>query len=241
MTLHMIKLVPDVPQLIRWADRQRLLDRTHEDDLGYALHAVLHAAFGDLAPRPFSLVTERVRSPELLGYTTHNTDALRDHVLSFADPEIPNVIGLPSLAGKPMPDGFVIGRRLGFIVRARPTVRTDRDGDRTRVVERDAYREPLPDAANADGSTRGEVYQAWLTTRLEAGGAAVERLMLERFCRSFTLRRDKSRRLRAIEGPDASFSGVLVVKDPAKVADLLAHGVGRHAAFGYGMLLLRPA
>jgi CRISPR system Cascade subunit CasE len=65
--------------------------------------------------------------------------------------------------------------------------------------------------------------------------------MLERFCRSFTLRRDKSRRLRSVEGPDASFSGVLVVEDPEKFAGLLAHGVGRHAAFGYGMLLLRPA
>lgn len=240
MTLHMIKLVPDVPRLIRWAEGQRLLDRTHEDDLGYALHAALRTAFADLAPRPFALVTERVRSPELLGYTTHDADALRNHALNFADPEIPSVIGLPSLAGKPMPDTFTIGRRLGFTLRARPTIRIDRDGDRTRVAERDAYREPPPDAAD-DGPTRGEVYQAWLTTRLEAGGAAVERLMLERFCRSFTLRRDKSRRLRAVEGPDASLSGVLVVKEPEKFAGLLAHGVGRHAAFGYGMLLLRPA
>ena len=240
MTLHMIKLVPDVPRLIRWAEGQRLLDRTHEDDLGYALHAALRAAFGDLAPRPFALVTERVRSPELLGYTTHDADALRDHALSFAAPEIPGVIGLPSLAGKPMPDSFVIGRRLGFILRARPTIRIDRNGDRTQVAERDAYRELPPDAAD-DGPTRGEVYQAWLTTRLEAGGAAVERLMLEGFCRSFTLRRDKSRRLRAVEGPDARVSGVMVVKEPEKFAAVLAHGVGRHAAFGYGMLLLRPA
>jgi CRISPR system Cascade subunit CasE len=240
MTLHMIKLVPDVPQLIRWADRQQLLDRVHEDDLGYALHAVLLAAFGDLAPRSFALVTERVRSPELLGYTAHDADALRDHVQSFADPEIPGMISLPSLAGKLMPDSFAIGRRLGFTLRARPTIRTDRGGDRTRVAERDAYREPPPGAAD-DGPTRDEVYQGWLTTRLEAGGAAVERLTLERFCRSFTLRRDKSRRLRTVEGPDASFSGVLVVKEPEKFASLIARGVGRHAAFGYGMLLLRPA
>jgi CRISPR system Cascade subunit CasE len=139
-----------------------------------------------------------------------------------------------------MPDGFAIGRRLGFTLRARPTIRTDRNGDRTRVAERDAYRERPSDTAH-DSPTRGEVYQDWLTTRLEAGGAAVERLMLERFCRSFTLRRDKSRRLRTVEGPDASFSGVLVVKEPEKFACLLAHGVGRHAVFGYGMLLLRPA
>jgi CRISPR system Cascade subunit CasE len=236
----MIKLVPDVPRLIRWAEGQRLLDRMREDDLGYALHAVLRAAFDDLAPRCFALVTERVRSPELLGYTTCDADALRDHALSFADPEIPGVIGLTSLAAKPMPDGFAIGRRLGFTLRARPTIRTDCNGDRTRVAERDAYREPPPGVTD-DGPTRGEVYQAWLSNRLKAGGAVVERLMLDRFCRSFTLRRDKFRRLRTVEGPDASSSGVLVVTESEDFAGLLAHGVGRHAAFGYGMLLLRPA
>jgi CRISPR system Cascade subunit CasE len=240
MTLHMIKLVPDMPMLIRWAERQRLLDSKHEDDLGYALHAALRAGFGELAPRPFALMTERVRSPELLGYTSHEADALRDYASSFADPEIAGVIGLPSLAGKPMPDNFAARRRLGFTLRARPTVRTDRGGDRNRVAERDAYREPVPDAVDT-GPTRGEAYQDWLTARLLAGGATAERLMLDRFRRSFTLRRDKSRRLRAVEGPDAGFSGVLVVQDGDKFARLLAHGVGRHAAFGYGMLLLRPA
>jgi CRISPR system Cascade subunit CasE len=185
------------------------------------------------------MMTERVRSPELLGYTAHDAGALRDHASSFADPEIPGVIGLATLAGKLMPDSFAAGR-LGFTLRARPTIRTDRDGDRNRVAERDAYREPAPGAADA-GPTRGEAYQAWLTARLLAGGATVEMLMLDRFRRSFTLRRDRSRRLCAVEGPDACFSGVLVVQDGEKFARLLAHGVGRHAAFGYGMLLLRPA
>jgi CRISPR system Cascade subunit CasE len=66
-------------------------------------------------------------------------------------------------------------------------------------------------------------------------------LIPESLCRSFTLRRDKSRRLRRVEGPDATFSGLLVVKEPDNFVKLLAHGVGRHGAFGYGMLLLRPA
>ena len=44
-----------------------------------------------------------------------------------------------------------------------------------------------------------------------------------------------------MEGPDVGFSGVLVVHDGEKFARLLSHGVGRHTAFGYGMLLLRPA
>ena len=240
MTLHMIKLVPDMPQLIRWAERERLLDRTHEDDLGYALHAALRAAFGDLAPQPFALVRERVVTPELLGYAGHDAAVLRDHVQSFADPEVSALIGLAGLAGKPMPERFATDRRLGFTLRARPTVRTDRNGDRARVAERDAYREPAPDAA-ADTPTRGEAYQSWLAARLAAGGAMIERLTIDGFRRSFTLRRNAARKLCAVEGPDASFSGVLTVTDPELFAAMLTHGVGRHAAFGYGMLLLRPA
>jgi hypothetical protein len=43
------------------------------------------------------------------------------------------------------------------------------------------------------------------------------------------------------EGPDAILRGEFVVKDPASFAAVLTNGVGRHRAYGYGMLLLRPA
>ena len=43
------------------------------------------------------------------------------------------------------------------------------------------------------------------------------------------------------EGPDALIRGELEITDGAKFAKLLAGGIGRHKAYGYGMLLLRPA
>ena len=43
------------------------------------------------------------------------------------------------------------------------------------------------------------------------------------------------------EGPDALMRGVLEITDGPAFAQLLAGGVGRHRAYGYGMLLLRPA
>jgi len=36
-------------------------------------------------------------------------------------------------------------------------------------------------------------------------------------------------------------TGVLQVRDSAAFAALLARGIGRHRAFGFGMLLLKPA
>ena len=45
----------------------------------------------------------------------------------------------------------------------------------------------------------------------------------------------------ASEGPAALMRGTLVVgDDPAKFAELLRCGVGRHRAYGFGMLLVRP-
>ena len=35
--------------------------------------------------------------------------------------------------------------------------------------------------------------------------------------------------------------GVLTITDGGAFASLLARGVGRHRAYGYGMMLLRPA
>ena len=40
--------------------------------------------------------------------------------------------------------------------------------------------------------------------------------------------------------PDATLQGTLAVVDSGAFQALLARGVGRHRAFGFGMLLLRP-
>ena len=51
------------------------------------------------------------------------------------------------------------------------------------------------------------------------------------------------RRLRGAysEGPDALMRGTLEITDGSAFTKLLAGGIGRHRAYGYGMLLLRPA
>jgi len=51
---------------------------------------------------------------------------------------------------------------------------------------------------------------------------------------------DRRRASRAIDGPDVTFTGTLEVTDSAAFSALLARGLGRHRAFGFGMLLLAP-
>lgn len=82
--------------------------------------------------------------------------------------------------------------------------------------------------------TREAVYRRWLTERL-AGAARLDGASLAR------MERTRIARTKTAEGPDAVFHGELTVTDGDAFARMLAKGVGRHTAYGYGMLLLRPA
>jgi CRISPR system Cascade subunit CasE len=238
MTLTMIQLTPDVRLLTRWAHQVGLLPARGEDDLGYTLHAALAAAFGKSeAPKPFALLRPTDRPPQLLGYTSSNADELQERAAAVAEPAAAAALCLEELAAKRMPEAWKSGGRYGFQVRVRPMLRTDRDGDRTRAKEVDAF------VLSPPGSSRGEVYTAWLRQRLEAGGVLLEQAHMQSFRLSRVLRRGAPaggphRPLRSQEGPDVTFTGILRIRDGALFPNLLARGVGRHRAFGFGMLLL---
>ena len=88
--------------------------------------------------------------------------------------------------------------------------------------------------------SREEVYAGWLAGQLNEGqgvSLALSQTKLVSFQRTRSFRKLHAR---YVEGPDAVMRGVLTITDPDAFAQLLARGVGRHRAYGYGMLLLRP-
>ena len=92
------------------------------DDLGYALHAILAASFGELAPQPFALLPPGTQGREwtLLAYAHHPLDELRAHAATFADPGFLAPLDIAAAAVKSMPASFPSGTRLSFRVRVRP-------------------------------------------------------------------------------------------------------------------------
>ena len=87
-----------------------------------------------------------------------------------------------------------------------------------------------------DKNNRETVYLQWLKERFKGTAQIEQGACLKRF------QRIKTRRGKHVsEGPDAIMQGTLEVTDTARFADLLIRGVGRHKAYGYGMILLRPA
>lgn len=257
--LYMVKLAPDMRRFVGWAHRRRLGERG--GDLSYAVHAALTAAFGDQAPKPFRLYERRSRiapseiaAADLYGYTGADGPTLLDHARTFADPEIASCLDVESLATKAMPVAWESGRRLGFEVRVRPVLRRDRPGNRDAACERDAFQAACQQAegdgagASIELPRRESVYRDWLAGRLGASGGArliEDSVRLATFQRLRVARRraaDASGRrpLASTEGPDAVLAAVLEITDGSAFAMLLRRGIGRHRAFGFGMLLLRP-
>lgn len=245
MTFQLLRLQPDPNALATWATRHGAL--SPDGDYGYALHALLSAAFGDLAPKPFSYLGGR---QGLLAYTSAPLASLRLNA-QLATPDVARALGLDELDARPFPATWQTGQSLGFELRVRPVVRT-KDGR-----ERDAFLHAID--ASSDGAEsapatehgtlaqRTAIYTEWLSKQLTLNGAAqITETHLEAFRLTRVLRKEGrgengKRKATNKSGPDVIFKGRLQVGNGEAFANLLARGVGRHRAFGFGMLLLRPA
>jgi len=233
--MQMIDLRLDPRRLLHFAHAQ---GHRADDDFGYTLHAWLAAALGHLAPKPFRCLETRDGDLRVLGYGDADIATLSDHVARFAEPQAATVCDWSRSASKTMPTEWPSGRRLGFEVRACPVSRGERERDIYLVsVERSKAEglEPLP---------RAEVYRQWLEKRFsDVVNPQHITLVGMRRVRIYRMHRRRGTVAsggRAVERPDALFSGELTVVDSAGFQQLLARGIGRHRAFGFGMLLLRP-
>lgn len=245
MTLHLLSFRPDFDRLMRLAHREKLVPPG--GDLGYALHAIFAASFGEAAPRPFRLFSpgEPGGGPagRLLAYSSRPLTDLTAHAATFADPAFAGPLALGLAEEKIMPTDFPAGTRLGFEVRIRPVARTGASADgRVGARERDIYEGAA--AGESAHAARARVYADWLARQFTRDGAArIERSAVLTLRQTRLMARDRSPGARApatVGGPDACFAGELIVEASPPFAALLARGVGRFRAFGFGMMLLRP-
>jgi CRISPR system Cascade subunit CasE len=137
------------------------------------------------------------------------------------------------------------GVRLGFSARACPVRRIARCGPLTRErAEVDAFLAKAWEVGPDVPLGRNDVYCEWLRDELAKENAAeVLDVSVANFRLGHLQRRThgEGRKGHRSERPDVTFEGTLVVRDTAAFGRRLARGVGRHRAFGFGMLLLKPA
>ncbi len=244
--VQMVRAKVDAREFRRWMGGKRLQDRDH------AMHCLLTECFGEFAPRPFRLILPRGCPTGIFyGYGRSDADTLREMADIYADPLQSRVIPVDEMDSKAMPSAWRVGQRLGFEVRLRPVVRRARENPNRRHREMDAFQaEAERHPKGKMPRSREEVYTDWLSDKfaillpeesVRRRGASLDltQTKLVSFQRTRAYR--KAEATRYSEGPDAVMRGVLTINDSEAFAALLAKGVGRHRAYGFGMLLLRPA
>ena len=251
MTLNLVRAPLDTNRLARWARTRGWVQRKGHHttfDEGRALHHLITEALGPGVFTAFRLlVASRRTDGNLYAYSSLDAEALRSAAATHALPDHLDVLLPEQIESKPMPPDWCAGQQLGFDVRIRPVrrLRTELASSHGRFrkgAEVDAFlvhalrRSPeAPDAADA-AHKRESIYLEWLAEQLAPTATLVrEHSRLARFRRVRIARTGQGP-----EGPDATIHGDLIVADPSKFSALLARGAGRHRAYGYGMLLLRP-
>lgn len=251
--LFLIRVPIAVNGLARWAGERGWIRRRHRDvgfDEGRALHHLVDEVFGPGALRPFRLlVAPRGARGSLYGYCENAGEDLQAAGRMHALPDHLSVLDIDRLEGKVMPTAWKAGQRIGFDLRVRPVRRLKNDlethkGTFRAGAELDAFcieafrRHPDDDKGMVkDARPREAVYSDWLAERLapvaelDRGATRLAHFQRTRIARGHA----------GPEGPDATFHGALTVHDPVGFSNMLARGVGRHRAYGFGMLLLRPA
>ncbi|RMD90667.1 MAG: type I-E CRISPR-associated protein Cas6/Cse3/CasE [Alphaproteobacteria bacterium] len=244
MKLWLIRLGIDTAALGRWSAERGVGWSGRHYDEGAALHHLLGECFGAAALQPFRLMAlPRGRKANLYAYAREPAESLRAAAEAAMLPETTGVLDLSSLEGKAMPAGWRQGQRLGFDLRLRPVVQLASPlgrhgkGDECDAFLAEALRRHGDDREGMkhSGRTREAVYRDWLAARLAPSAALESDARLVRFSRRRVVRGGRS-----VEGPDAVMQGTLSVRNPEAFSEMLERGVGRHRAYGCGMLLLRP-
>jgi CRISPR system Cascade subunit CasE len=249
--LHFVRCGIDAQRLYAFARRSRAGDARNFDE-GYAVHALFAALFDHgaaedarVAPKPFHIGDLGRRTLDVLGYAALDHHALVNRAKTFADPVAWGVCDLESIVSKPMPSAFEEGTRLGFSVRACPIQRIAKRGPMTRErAEVDAFLARSWEVGADVPLDRGQVYRAWLEEELakEAAATILDATMTNfRLGRMHRRTQGADRKASKTERPDVTLEGILEVGNTEAFARRLARGVGRHRAFGFGMMLLKPA
>lgn len=233
---YLAHLRPNLSRLLPWAQRLGLIPDRGQGDLGYAMHAALRSAFAELAPEPFSYR----HGQGLLAYTSQ---APAMHAAAaLAEPEVASMLGLDATAQssglltRPFPQHWSAGQRLSFEVRVRPIIR--KEGKEMDAFLSAALRQP------DEVLSRQAIYAHWLQRQF-GSIAELHDIQMTEFKLSAVLRQavsntQEKRIKQMVLGPDVVLTGVLQVQQGPSFGDLLARGIGRHRAFGFGMLLLKP-
>lgn len=128
-----------------------------------------------------------------------------------------------------------------FSLRANPTRRAGptEAGRRAARVDVVMHARKLAAAEGRDERPIFEAGRAWLARQGERAGFSLTNDLLVGGYQQLSFRRRKGGS--PIQVSQLDFDGVLIVQDPERLVERLAHGFGSAKAFGFGLMMLKPA
>lgn len=240
--LFMVQLWLDLRRLVELG-RALHLSVQHVDD-NYITHCALRELFGDHAPGPFSIEDNNGKYIRVLAYSSLPTDDLQVAAQTFASPMVYQIPDWTRVISKPMPKTFPPGMHLGFELRVCPVIRKSSAGKYHKAgTEVDAFLSRVWEVDDSKVAVnREDVYRDWLTDQfVRSNAATIQSIQLKQFSLESMFRRDHNQHRQAtpIKRPAATMVGNLKVVNSTEFVDLLRRGIGRHRAFGFGMLKIR--
>jgi CRISPR system Cascade subunit CasE len=244
---YMVSIPLFLDDVLRVVQTKYTAFKVKELDSGYLLHLFFSRVFGSASPKPFFVSSKQGTKAKVLAYSDLDAKALLEIAKQFTTPEEFEAIDWTQVASKPMPTSWARGRILRFDVLACPVVRSAKDTKfYKKGAEVDVFLQRCTNEGKGETLDRQAVYCEWCKNQIEKDGAATA---LDVMVRSFRLTRIFRNSHNGGSGvkqkwclrPEVRFSGLIEVLDQEKFSRLLRRGIGRHRAFGFGMLLLAPA
>lgn len=241
--LHLVKVPMRADRIVAIAKRRQISVR--QLDEGYLVHCLLSELWQQQAPAPF-VVRGNGRVVDVWGYSETGAPELIEHARSFGDPSILDALeNVDAISSKTMPR-FDADRRVGFLTRVCPVARLAKATNGHRAgAEIDVFLSRCFSAGPDIAVSREASYREWFAQRLSdtaTSGARVARVSIAGIARTRIIRRTQGgeRSAKMLERPDVRIEGDLVIENGDVFLRFLAHGVGRHRAFGFGALIVVP-
>lgn len=210
-------------------------------DYGYLSHAFMRKAFCETSPQPFTV--KRIDNTlSIIGMSHVDVCEIQDSFCPEGDSLLNEIVASIRMKSMRLPDYYAENTQIRFSAQCCPVRRSSKTG---KSVEKDAYLCELEHSEREKRKpmTRHECYLEWLSKRMVNTGATLVEYDIRDFLLSTPSRRggkDHSGSPFIIgDRPRVEFYGVLSVEDPVKFSASLMAGIGRHKAFGYGMIDLQ--
>lgn len=210
-------------------------------DIGYLIHCALKELFNERAPSPFEIMGTEEGVTEVLAYSDCSHIELLDSIRPDSPEGLKSAIRKGNFSSRRMPLVFPRGKLFSYRIRICPVIRKARGSGKRAGSEVDVFLAEAERIGVKEGLDRYEIYRKWFESKMvgkkcvDIHSVRISEMKLDKM-----LRRGRERQAQTLVRPNVVFQGIGKVAEPDSFRDLVRNGFGRHKAFGFGMLLLKP-